>query len=121
MGFSAELIDKYKAHKEYTQDKQVVSDLDKCHKSCISEIRSGKRHLTATQCIFLAKQVGIDPKEALLELAIEKAKTKEEESILKDTLKKISAACILTIAIAAAHLSGPTMAPLMRNWQFNII
>ena len=114
MTFSAELLDKYKQFKRYSQDKQVMSDLDGCHKGHITEIRAGKRHLTASQCIFMAEEVGIDPKEALLNLAAEKAKTGKEKSLWEGALKKISAACIFALGLAAAQINSPLATPNRR-------
>ncbi|WP_151172777.1 DUF3693 domain-containing protein [Pseudoalteromonas ruthenica] len=115
MTFSVELIDKYKEHKRYSQDKQVMADLETCHKGHITQIRAGKRHLTAGQCIFLAESIGIDPKEALLNLAAEKAKTGKEKSLWEDALKKISAACILMVGLAVAQLHSPMATPNRRS------
>lgn len=121
MTYSHDLIEKYKQFKGITTDAEVTRQVPKLTHGNIGDIKVGKRHLNANQCIFIAEEIGIDPKEALLELAIEKSKSEKEKSILKDTLKKISAACILGIAIAAAQLSGHTVAPLSRNRRFNII
>ena len=60
MNFSYELIEKYKEYKGYTQDKQVVSDLESMTKGSLSDIKKSKRHLTANQCIFMCKEMGID-------------------------------------------------------------
>ena len=113
MSFSYQLIEKYKEFKGYSQDKQVVSDLDGVTSGSLSQIKRGERHLTANQCIFLANIVGTDQKEALLNLAIEKSKTKEESKIWSDIVKKISAACIAGI-VAAACLTGPVVIPHLR-------
>ncbi|WP_157813563.1 hypothetical protein [Pseudoalteromonas spongiae] len=103
MTFSAELIEKYKCFKNYTQDKQVVSDLDKCTKGNLSQIKKGERHLTPSQTMFLAEAIGMDTREALLQLALEKSKSKEESDVWTDVIKKISAACIaLTLCLGLA-------------------
>ncbi|WP_372771596.1 DUF3693 domain-containing protein [Pseudoalteromonas sp.] len=104
MNFSYELIEKYKNFKGYTQDKQVVADVEKMHKGLMSEIKSGKKHLTADQVIFLANAIGMERNEALVKLSLERAKSKEEKKVWEDVVKKISAACAivgLCIGLAA--------------------
>ncbi|WP_372771247.1 hypothetical protein [Pseudoalteromonas sp.] len=104
MAFSSDLIDKYKSFKGYTQDKQVLSDVENLHQGNLSKIRKGERHLTANQVIFIAENMSIDVKEALLQLALEKSKSKEESKIWNEVIKKISAACAivgLCIGLAA--------------------
>lgn len=110
MAFSSELIDKYKVFKGYTQDKQVVADLDSCNKGNLSQIRKGLRHLTANQCIFICNEMGIDFKPALIELAKEKSKTKEEKAAWEEVAKKISAACVaglLFLTASITQVQGP--------------
>ncbi|TMP88339.1 hypothetical protein CWC05_02580 [Pseudoalteromonas ruthenica] len=97
--FSAELIEKYKVFKGYTQDKQVVADLEAISAGRLSEIKKGKRHLTPNQCIFLAESIGMDYKEALVQLAIEKSKNEKEKSAWEDVAKKISAACAALVLV----------------------
>lgn len=99
MNFSYELIERYKIFKGYSQDKQVIADFEELNSGNMSQIKRGDRHLTANQCIFLAKAIGMDQKEALLKLAIEKAKTKEESKIWSDIAKKISAACVALVML----------------------
>ena len=91
----------------YSQDKQVVADLDSVTSGSLSQIKRGERHLTANQCIFLANKVGMDQKEALLNLAIEKSKTKEESKVWTDIVKKISAACV-ALTLVAGLANAPT-------------
>lgn len=95
MNFSYQLIEKYKEFKKYTQDKQVVADLENCSKGHLSDIKNGRKHLNANQCIFIANEIGMDQREALLNLAIEKSKTKEESKVWSDIVKKINAACLV--------------------------
>ena len=103
MNFSYELVEKYKNFKGYSQDKQVISDLEKMNKGSLSQIKRGERHLTANQTIYLAESIGMDVKEALLQLALEKSKSKEESDVWTDVIKKISAACIaLTLCLGLA-------------------
>lgn len=111
MAFSSELIDKYKKFKDYTQDKQVLSDVESLHQGNLSKIRKGERHLTANQVIYIAEAMEMDVKEALLQLALEKSKSKEESAVWTDVIKKISAACAivgLCLGLAAEPESQET-------------
>lgn len=60
MKFSYQLIEKYKTFKNYSQDKQVVADIDAMTKGSLSQIKRGERHLTPNQCIFICNEMGID-------------------------------------------------------------
>lgn len=114
MNFSYELVEKYKNYKKYSQDKQVICDLEKMNKGSLSQIKKGERHLTANQAIFLAESIGMDVKEALLQLALEKSKSKEESKIWTDVIKKISAACVaisLCVGLAAEPNKGALAQP----------
>tara|TARA_Y100000588_G_C14107424_1_gene861446 strand:- start:611 stop:952 length:342 start_codon:yes stop_codon:yes gene_type:complete len=99
MNFSYELIEKYRNFKGYTQDKQVIADMESMTSGSMSQIKKGTRHLTANQCIFLAESIGIDYKEALVQLAIEKSKNDKEKSAWEDVAKKISAACAALVLV----------------------
>jgi|TARA_Y100000780_G_scaffold119301_1_gene107603 hypothetical protein len=107
MNFSYELIEKYKNFMGYSQDKQVISDFEEFNSGNMSQIKKGKRHLTANQCITMANAIGLDQKEALLNLAIEKSKSKEEGDIWTDIVKKISAACV-ALTLVAGLANAPT-------------
>ena len=109
MNFSYQLIEKYKAFKGYSQDKQVIVDMPNINSGNMTQIKKGDRHLTANQVIFLAEEIGMDVKEALLQLALEKSKSKEESKIWTDVIKKISAACVaisLCVGLAAEPNKG---------------
>lgn len=105
MNYSYELIEKYKVFKGYTQDKQVVSDIESVTKGSLSDIKKGKRHLTANQCIFICKEMDIDFKPELIQLAIERSKTKEESSAWEEVAKKISAACVAGLLLLTASFT----------------
>lgn len=110
MIFSYELTQKYKAFKGYSQDKQIVADVSGLTTGNLSDIKNGRRHLTANQVIFICNEIGMDFKPALIELAKEKAKTKEEKAAWTEVAKKISAACVaglLLLTAAITQVQGP--------------
>lgn len=113
MNFSYKLIEKYKEFKGYSQDKQVIADVEAMTKGSMSDIKRDKRHLTANQCIFLCKEMGMDFKPALIELAKEKAKTKEEKAAWTEVAKKISAACVAGLLLLTASITQ-VQGPLKR-------
>ncbi|MCG7569189.1 DUF3693 domain-containing protein [Pseudoalteromonas sp. CNC9-20] len=120
MSYSYSLIEKLKAEKNIEQDKGVLKYVNSLVSANISEMRKGKRNLTANQCIEIAKILGLDPKEELMKLAAEKARTEEEKAVWKDAIKKISAACIFALGLAAAQINSPVGAPHSRRSLFNI-
>ena len=105
MKFSYQLIEKYKTFKNYSQDKQVVADIDAMTKGSLSQIKRGERHLTPNQCIFICNEMGIDFKPELIQLAIERSKTKEEVNAWTEVAKKISAACVAGLLLLTASFT----------------
>ena len=87
--YQNQLLDAYKTAKNYIQDKQVAHDLG-IPKQRISEFRNGKRHVSDTQAIFLAEGSNIDPHEALIYLAADRAKDFKAQQLWKDITAKLS-------------------------------
>ncbi|SMY16104.1 DUF3693 domain-containing protein [Photobacterium aquimaris] len=87
--YANKLLDTYKQVKNYVQDKQIAHDLD-ISKQKISNIRRGERYLTDAEAIFLAENSNIDPHEALIYLAADKAKTDKAQKIWADITAKLS-------------------------------
>lgn len=82
-----ELLDAYKKAKNYTQDKQVAADLN-INAARISEMRKGRRYVSDSEAIFLAKNAGIDIKEALLGIHADRNENPNIKAIWEDMLKK---------------------------------
>lgn len=87
--YANKLLDEYKTAKNYVQDKQIAADLG-ISKQKISGIRNGLCHLTETEAIFLAKNTNIDPKEALIRISADKAKSFEAKQMWNDIMAKMS-------------------------------
>ncbi|QSV15459.1 DUF3693 domain-containing protein [Photobacterium ganghwense] len=83
------LLDAYKTAKNYIQDKQIAHDLAISPQK-ISKIRKGERYLTDAEAIFLAENSNIDPHEALIFLAADKAKNYKAQQIWNDITAKLS-------------------------------
>ncbi|MGR5142076.1 DUF3693 domain-containing protein [Photobacterium sp. DNB23_23_1] len=87
--YQNQLLNAYKQAKNYIQDKQIAHDLG-VGASRISEFRNGKRHMSDTQAIFLAEHANIDPHEALIYLAADRAKDFKAQQIWADITAKLS-------------------------------
>ena len=87
--YANKLLDAYKEAKNYIQDKQIAHDLG-ISKQKISNIRSGVRQLTDKEAIFLAENANIDPHEALIYLAADRAKDFKAQKIWQDITAKLS-------------------------------
>lgn len=86
--YQNQLLDAYKSAKNYVQDKQIAHDLA-VGASRISEYRSGKRQMSDTQAIFLAENSNIDPHQALIYLAAERAKDYKAQQLWNDITAKL--------------------------------
>lgn len=78
MSYSAELFERYKAAKGYGSDRQAALALGVAA-PFITQIRDGKRHWSDEKAIHLAEQCGIDPREALAGIALDKAAPEHRE------------------------------------------
>ncbi|WEM45784.1 DUF3693 domain-containing protein (plasmid) [Photobacterium sp. DA100] len=87
--YANKLLDAYKTSKNYIQDKQIAHDLDISPQK-ISKIRKGERYLTDSEAIFLAESTNIDPHEALIFLAADKAKDVKAQKLWQDITAKLS-------------------------------
>ncbi|WP_087020994.1 hypothetical protein [Thaumasiovibrio subtropicus] len=84
------LLDAYKQAKNYVQDKQIAHDLNISPQK-MTEIRKGRRYLTETEALFLAKNAEIDSEQALLGLAADKSKNYEAKQIIEGIMEKLKA------------------------------
>ncbi|MCW8329408.1 DUF3693 domain-containing protein [Photobacterium sp. SDRW27] len=87
--YANKLLDAYKQVKNYIQDKQIAHDLAISPQK-VSKIRKGERYLTDEEAIFLAESTNIDPHEALIFLAADKAKNFKAQQIWQDITAKLS-------------------------------
>ena len=87
--FANELLDTYKKTKNYVQDKQIAADLELSQQK-ICNIRNGRRQLTDAEAIFLAENSNIEPHEALIYLAADRATTKKAQKLWADITAKLS-------------------------------
>ncbi|MDF2186298.1 DUF3693 domain-containing protein [Grimontia hollisae] len=87
--FANTLLDAYKQAKNYVQDKQIAHDLN-LSKQQISNIRHGLRYLSDKEALFLCEGAKIDPHEALIYLAADRAKDCKAKQIWQDITAKLN-------------------------------
>lgn len=103
MSYSAELIETLKKIKGFTKDIEVAEVLPKSTKGNVSDIKSGKRHLTNEQALWIAEQCELDPTWVLVNLAEEKAHNDKERAVWS-TIAKMIAKTVKASVIAALLL-----------------
>ncbi len=92
MSYSAKLIEKIKTEKGFSTDSQVVEVLPKMTKGNLSQVKSGNRHLTEEQALWIAEQCQLDAKLVLVELAEECSKSEAAKHVWHELAKKMKAA-----------------------------
>ncbi len=106
MNFSAELIETLKKEVNASKDAELVDLIPHMTKGNLSQVKSGKRHLTEEQAIFIAETCNLDCALVLVELAAECAKTKKAQSAWNELAKKLKAAAISLVVAAILSVSG---------------
>ena len=101
--FSYEMLMELKKLKGFDKDYELANILPKATRSVISEIKSGKRHLTEEQAVFIATECKIDIQWMLVQLAEETAKTEAAKkawyNLAKKLSKSVTAAALALIVI----------------------
>ncbi|CAI3799120.1 hypothetical protein [Rheinheimera sp. MM224] len=104
--YSYSLIETFKAKKGITKNRDVVDLIEGMNEGNLSNIKSGNRHLTPEQGLFIAEQCGLDIGEVLVKLDIERSKNPAVQEALTQFLKRIATA----VAVVSLTL-GLMMAP----------
>ncbi len=100
--YANELLDQYKYEKRYIQDKQIAHDLNLTPQK-LSNIRKGLRQMTENEALFIAEVIGADKETVLVNLAVDRAKTFETQTLWSNIAKKynelnlsaISTSCVI--------------------------
>lgn len=104
--YSKELIETYMSVKKYTQQKQMAADMQ-ISPSYLSDIYRGKRYFTEESALYIAIECDLDPKEVIMKLAEERAKTPQAKSVWASVLKEYctgaKAASCAGLMLLAAH------------------
>ncbi|MGF1741471.1 DUF3693 domain-containing protein [Vibrio profundum] len=102
--YQSQLLDAYKKAKNYIQDKQIAHDLD-LPKSRIYEMRKGKRYISDSEAVFLAKEAGIDPELALLGCHADRNENPAIKAMWETIAKKFDSRGLRAISMASAGLA----------------
>lgn len=101
--FSYELVQELKKTKGLKTDLEASTLIAGLNSGNMSQIKSGKRHLTEEQALFIAKECNLNPEWVLVHLAEEVAKSEKAKEIWHNLAKKIkkpvSAAILALIVI----------------------
>ncbi len=118
MNFSYKLIEQLKDKLKLKSDVQVCEVLPKITSGNLSQVKSGKRHLTEEQAVFIAEACALDVALVLVELAAESAKSEKAQSAWHDLAKKLKAASSILLLAAFLPLlsvSGHILPQRIRN------
>lgn len=109
MSYSKELLEKYKAAKGYESDRQAAMALSVAA-PFLTQIKDGRRHWSDEKAIYLAEQCGIDPREALASIALDKA-APEHRQLWADIVKRLrlDVSAVAAFAAVGAHHLGELM------------
>ena len=108
--YQSELLDAYKKAQNYVQDKQIAADLN-VQASRISEMRKGKRYISDTEAVFLAKASGIDPEIALLGCHADRNENPEIRGMWENIAKKYNGLGLAGISMACGGLAMEISSP----------
>lgn len=89
MSFSSELIEQCKKTLKLSKDSEVL-EVVPIGKTVLSEVKSGKRHLTEEQALAIASACELNPEWVLVNLAAETSKSESGKSIWAKLAKKLS-------------------------------
>jgi plasmid maintenance system antidote protein VapI len=97
MQFSAELLEMMKQGCGFKSDSELVEALPAITKGRVSEVKSGKRHLTEEQALVIAKACKLNPEWVLVNLAAETTKSEACKPIWSNLAKKLSKAALVFV------------------------
>lgn len=96
MSFSSELIEQSKKDLGLMKDSELL-ELMPISKTVLSEVKSGKRHLTEDQALAIAKACKLNPEWVLVNLAAETSKSEACKPIWANLAKKLSKAALVFV------------------------
>ena len=110
MNYSGQLIETLKEKMSFSKDAEVVQVLPNITKGSLSEIKSGKRHLTEEQALWIAQQCALDAAHVLVELAAERSKSSTAQAVWSELAKKLKAAASAAVVVAILVFSAVSAA-----------
>jgi hypothetical protein len=96
MSFSSELIEQSKTALGLQKDSELL-ELMPISKTVLSEVKSGKRHLTEDQALAIATACNLNPEWVLVNLAAETTKSEACRPIWSNLAKKLSKAALVFV------------------------
>lgn len=110
MQFSAELLEMMKQECGFKSDSELVEALPAITKGRVSEVKSGKRHLTEEQALTIANACKLNPEWVLVNLAAETTKSEACKPIWSNLAKKLSkAVCVVMMSGIYFMGTGPDL------------
>lgn len=104
--FSAELIEELKRAKGFTKDVQAAEAIPHLTRANLSHIKSGTRHLTEEQALFIAHECNLSVDWVLVQLAEETAKSEEAKNAWHNLAKKLNKSVLAAILAVIVIFSG---------------
>lgn len=104
--YSYWLIEQYKERCGFKTNRDAAESIEGLNEANLSSIKSGKRHLTPEQALFIAERCGLDIGEVLVKLDMEKAKSPAVREALGSVLKRIAGA-VAAIALITGLMTTP--------------
>lgn len=106
MNFSYSLVEQLKKKLDLKSDLQVCEVMPKTTSGNLSQVKSGKRHLTEEQALWIAQQCQLDAALVLVELAAESAKTSTAQTVWHELAKKLRATAKILVVATILLVSG---------------
>lgn len=106
--FSYELIQELKKKRGIEKDIEAAELLPAMNKGNLSSIKSGRRHLTEEQALFIAHECNLSVDWVLVQLAEETAKSEEAKNAWHNLAKKLNksvSAAILALIVVFGGLN----------------
>ena len=111
MNISSNLIDEYKKLDGGKSDKIIAQELPSMTIDNVSQVRTGLRHLTPEQAMFIAERCGLDVGEVLVRLDMEKAKSPAVKAEFEKILKRLAGAfAAVALIVSLAMTPSPSEA-----------
>ncbi|MBJ92445.1 MAG: hypothetical protein CL577_07565 [Alteromonadaceae bacterium] len=106
MNFSGDLIEQLKNAKQIKSDAGAAEIIPAMTKGRLSEVKSGKRHLTEEQALYIAHECNLNVQWVLVQLAEETAKSEEAKTAWANLAKKISRSATAALLAVIVIFSG---------------
>jgi hypothetical protein len=107
--FSYQLVQELKKAKGLRTDLEASTLIAGLNSGNMSQIKSGKRHLTEEQALFIANECNLNPEWVLVHLAEEVSKYAEAKEVWSNLAKKIKksvSAAILALIVVFGGLDA---------------